>query len=1096
MAFPPGAQIRPELILATYEAFAAQFIAPRIITARAPLSAAIYQTPRRQALSEALNASFRPINLGHRWGPKWSTCWFKLKADARQTRALSTTNLALRFSTDTEALLYINRTPHQGLDVNRDTALLPIATARALLAGKETLLVEAACNHPFGAVGLPWESDDTKRRWESETPGHFLACELINTDAQIQALHRDYTFAIALARELLPEVPPMFAPSAPWAPGAKPWQDARAEQLLEALRRATELLKDRATNLSSIALSASRLLRAAFNVRPGGSTPLCHAVGHAHIDTAWLWPLDETRRKCQRTFSNVLRLMERDSRFVFLCTQAQQYAYIERDAPALFKQIAARVREGRWEPGGGAWVEPDCNVPSGESLARQLLHGCRYFTSRFGEKAGAQRHLFLPDTFGFPAQLPQLMQLASLDTFITNKLSWNDTNPFPHTTFRWLAPDGTSVLAHQTPGYDYNATLSPRELRRGITNHRTKQLASTNNPTTTGPRYLQPFGFGDGGGGPTEAMLHAAHTSAHCEGLPVVQLSRTDDFAQALHNDEAAAKRTGLSLPEHRGELALELHRGTLTTQSWIKQANRQAEDDLRLTELLLAGSPRPLKSAERTRALKDLDEAWKLLLLNQFHDILPGSSIAQVYDDARAQFDRINVLISPWLDRGIALWTSALNTKGIKRPIVCFNPASTARGSVFSEGAAAFVAGADALSCELIDAAGAAPAEVIPVKLDADTKRRTAILDNGLLRAVIDPLGQITSLRAVGSDLSPNHTRELCASTGVMNALTLYEDHPRQWEAWDIDAATLRHPIPQLTPATTWEVLDAGPARVAIRVVRPVGQSSEIEQTISFSTESRSLEIRSRVRWNEDRRLLRAEFATSVESSHAHYQTQFARVARPALGSTARDSATFESATHRWVAALDTLGGVGVLNDHKYAACATHQPGSHRLTLEMTLLRAANYPAVSADRGEHEFTYALCIPHPLAPFAGLDSEAESLHRSLFLREAKPNQQGLTGGSWSPLTVDFDEPASVTVSALKFAEDNDGSLIIRIAETAGSPSEISIDWNLPITSVEPVNILERPLKGPQRPQAFKHASRQGRTTLRIAPFQIVTLRAR
>ncbi len=1095
----------------TFDTLGATVIAPAIIRDRAPLQAQAFQAREPVSFEAAARAKGRPVKPGWEWGPKWSTCWFRLEGAAPPPRR--GTELALRFSTDTEAQLWIDGVPHQGLDVNRDLALLPRALANR--SGGLVLHVEAACNHPFGADGLQWDTPETHRRWTGPTPGRFIAAELVRVDDTVRRLHVAWVLATQLARELLPPPPPITTHSQRF-PENLPWQDGRVEELLSALRSAWREIDPR--DPASGAGRALQILEAALHRAPAASTTVCHAVGHAHIDTAWLWPLRETRRKCLRTFSNVLRLMERYPQFQFLCSQAQQYAFVEADSPELFRQISRRVREGRWEPGGAMWIEPDCNVPSGESLVRQILHGTRYWEARFGPR-GRQRFLYLPDTFGFPPCLPQIMAQSGLDTFITNKMSWNDTSPMPETTFIWRGLGGAEVTAHFTPGNDYNATNSARELRRGQTNHRTKQLPSVEpargKPVgSSGARWLQPFGFGDGGGGPTDWMIENAQHAQACDGLPRVRQSSATAFCDALQADLASALSRGEEIPSWSGELYLELHRGTLTTQAWLKQANREAEDALRLAELLLAGAPTLASPDSWRRAKADLDAAWKLLLLNQFHDILPGSSITMVYDDARRDHARIRELVAPLIEEGIDRWAASADTRGLAKPLLAFNPACSRRAGFVGEGSRRRVIGAPALGMRVGEAQ--APAPVGAASVRADPKARRAVLENDMLRAELDSLGQVTSLKLKDPALSGEIAGEFAcaASHGPLNQLALFEDRPRLWDAWDIDDSHAWKSSIEARPATRWRVVERGPARASVEVTRPLGVASELTQTISLDQGSRRLDIRSRVDWREEHRLLRALFPTDIISDRASFQTQFGRLERPTHVNTPRDRAAFEGAVQRWMDVSDPQRGLAVLNDCKFGGSARTAPpaggraaggGGAGVVLALSLLRSATYPDPQADRGRHEFAYALC-PHLGGPgWAGLDEEAEALHRPVLVRPLPARQGGSNGrrgagtggrgtpelvGDWSPVEIDAEGPMCVQVSAFKPAEDTGRAIILRLVDTVGSGGEVNLRWNIPLKTLGPVDLLERAIKLP----GFGHDHAAGRTSLRLGPFQIVTLR--
>jgi alpha-mannosidase len=420
--------------------YAKQVLEPAVFGPGVRLHVGVLQSLEPILHGEAQRGTYQPVDIGWRWGPVWSTAWFRLTG--RVPREMRGRRVVLRFSSGTEALLWRDGVPHCGFDVNHDLAVLfgPAAGNEEIY-----LLIEAACNHPLGASPFWWLEAEFNQRWAEAKPGRLERCEIAAYDPAVWRLWRRFEFA----RQLM-----LLCPQ----------EQKRGHQLCAALNQASELIDD--GDVAGTAAAASEVLVTALRGAGLPTRTTCYAVGHAHIDTAWLWTFREARRKCLRTFATALRLVEDYPHFHFLCSQAQQYAWVQEQSPELFQQIAARVREGRWEAGGGMWVECDCNLPTGESLVRQILHGTRYWEKTFGEHA-RQRHLYLPDTFGFSAALPQIMALAGLDTFITNKMSWNESNEFPHTTFRWRGLDGTEVLAHCTPGRDYNATNTPLELQRG-----------------------------------------------------------------------------------------------------------------------------------------------------------------------------------------------------------------------------------------------------------------------------------------------------------------------------------------------------------------------------------------------------------------------------------------------------------------------------------------------------------------------------------------------------------------------------------------------------------------------------------------------------
>lgn len=1079
--------------LASLEVFRREVIAPAAITDRAPLDAAAFQCPEPVAFDTARRARFKPVRAGWHWGPAWSTCWFRLRGRVPSSRR--GLPLHLHFNSGTEALLWAGPgDPAHGFDANRHLAPLAARPGHPL-----ELFVEAACNHPLGVAPLPWGHADLAPRWNSPTPGHFTAAELVVVDPALQRLDRAWAFAIALARELLPPPPPITTHSDLF-PANLPWQNPRCEGLLSALRAAHRLIDPHDPRRGAAA--ALRVLESALRSPPAGSTTLCHALGHAHIDTAWLWPLRETRRKCLRTFSNVLSLMARHPGFRFIASQAAQYAMVEADAPALFRRIARRVASGQWEPAGAMWVEPDCNIPSGESLVRQVLHGCAYWADRFGPRT-PQRVLFLPDTFGFPPCLPTIMRGCGLDTFITSKIAWNDTTPFPHTTFSWRGLDGSEVLSHFTPGNDYNATNSPRELRRGQANHRTLQIPARDDRgrAFAGARWLQPFGFGDGGGGPTDAMIDHAQWSAECEGLPRVRMTTAHDFARALHHDVLAARRAGTATPVWSGELYLERHRGTLTSQAAVKRANREAEDRLRLAELLLAGSPTPVPRAALARAARRLDEAWKLVLLNQFHDILPGSSVAPVYADARADHARALAIADDLIADGLARWAGALGGGGRASPVMIVNPVSARTVADAALPSGRRVVCAPALGARVVEGrpTGRSGTDASPggpgVTVTASSDARTAVLANDHLLARIDHLGRVTSLRVLDEEGSPGP--ELVAPDAAMLDLVLHEDRPRAWDAWDIDDTHAWKPLPQTAPATRWRVSARGGERGCIEITRPIGQRSTCRLSIALARGMRRLAIHARIDWRERRQLLRAEFPTSIRAERASFQTQFGRHTRPVHANTPAEAAAFEVPVRRWIDASDARHGVALLNTSTFGGSARAGPNG-TCVIALSLLRSPTYPDPDADQGAHDVHLAL-LPHegPLA-WANVDEEAEAMHRPL-LAFPLPVRSARRAGptEWAPVEIESDTPAYVEVTALKPAHDGRG-VILRLAETAGAGTDVVIRWNIPARRVTAADLLERDPRSPGAGQSIsgvRHDPRRRTTRLALHPFQIATLRA-
>lgn len=1034
-----------EIAIKRLAVFLRDVVEPAVFPSRHPLvtGACLLEDPKSPPLTPgvASRRRFRTVEPGWTWGPKWATCWFRLRG--RVPEFFQGAEVTLRFSSGTEALLWTPKgdehVPERGFDVNRDSL---IVLPRAQGGERLEFLIEAACNHPFGVTGFEWDDPEVHARWNGPNPGRLLLSELAVYERTIDEFSQRFAFVLSLAQEQAKDSP-------------------LRTRCVRALEEAERAFLQR-TPIAA-ASEATKPLEEFLRRGEGGGE--CIAVGHAHLDTAWLWPLRETRRKCLRTFSNVLSLMDQFPKFRFLCSQAQHYAWVEEQSPDLFRRITRRVREGRWEPQGAMWVEPDLNVPSGESIVRQIQHADRYWRSRFGEIA-RQRMLFLPDTFGFPASIPQIMRLAGLDTFVTNKLHWNSTNVWPHVTWKWKGIDDSEVLAHNTPGADYNAVNTPKELRRGMINaKRTPQVRT----------WLQPFGYGDGGGGPTERSIRFAELSKHCDGLPSVSLGGVKQFLDRLQRDVRNADARGERVPTWKGELYLELHRGTLTSQAWIKRANRRAEDALFLAELLLTGCVGSA-SVEGKRQ-KKVDGLWRTLLLNQFHDILPGSSIGWVYDDARLDFEALSQSTKRISDQALTSVARSLSTKEMTRPFFAVNPSSAARREVVDiQSRPAWVEACTPLGVSVIEPRRTPPRGVQPVRT---TSRR---LSNGVISAAIDSDGCITSLCAVAPGA------ELCdrasGKVAPMNRLMIYEDRPHMWDAWDIDANYETLPLPLVYKPSSIRVTANGGLRGEIQVTRKLGERSRIVQTYRLDAGSPRLDIVSRVEWNESHKLLRALFPTSVRSDHITCEIQFGHNARPTKPRNTWDAAKFEFCAHRFVDLSMRGKGMALLNDCKYGHSCKGG------TIGLSLLRSPKHPDPNADMGVHEFTYSL-MPHAGNwRMAGVLDQADALNRPLLVRPARADARGSGAAEWSPVTVCTSSGSGRPIVS-SITRDVHERTLVRLYEAHGAKVRASIQWHMPTRSARVVDLLGNSVADSR----VRHDATTGVTSFALRPFEILTLEA-
>jgi alpha-mannosidase len=972
--------------------FQNEVLAPASIAARGPCRVDVWQTQERCLPSQAREEAFEPVQLGWRWGPAWSTAWFRVDGQVPEGEGTP----AVRFSSGTEALLYQGDVPYQGLDANH-------TVARLASDAEPPLLIEAACNLPLGISTFWWDEAELRARWQEQAPGRLEFAEFIRIDEAVETMRTQWDFA----RKLL---------------SALPRDSSRGQQIADALHAAM------AAFASNGAAAASEVLTAAIEDGAPTSTQ-CAAIGHAHIDTAWLWGIGETIRKCSRTFATMLRHMERHDDFVFLCSQPQQYAWIAHHHPDLFKQIAARVSEGRWDASGAMWVEPDCLIPSGESLIRQILHGTAWWADQFG-KAAPQRHLYLPDTFGFPASLPQIAAQAGLDTFITNKIAWNEVNAFPHVTFKWRGIDGTELVSHMTPGHNYNSEIAPSDL-----------LAAERNVTELDQgrpsHWLQPFGYGDGGGGPTEMQIARVHASARCGGLPRTGFSRVDALCEHLHADADA-------LPVWDGELYMEGHRGCYTSHRWLKDLNLRVEEGLRVAEAV---------ACEEAAPEVTLQDPWRLLLLNQFHDILPGSSINEVYVSAWAQLANAQSMIDEALEP-------------VRQGFQVYNPASTERSGVIVLGPEEdlthyWIDGVQPLSSTtLIDHL---PSSVKPVQVAQRS------LDNGLIRVEFGDDGTIHLLRGIDAAIPVN-----LSGSGVlhpMNVLHLFEDRPRQWDAWNLDHDYASAPVAIDAPARV-EVTSAGPFRGVIEVVRSLGSASSVTMRYTLDAGARRLDIEADVDWKESRRVLRVGFQTGIRSRHATCGIQFGAISRPTHRNTSWEQAQFEVPGHRWVDLSEPGRGLAVLED------GIHGRSLKDAEIGLTLLRAPVFPDPTADRGEHTMRWAL-MPHAGDwRAAGVDAEAEAVTRRFL-----PGFDEVI----APFRLETIGEVAVEIAAVKPAEDGNGR-IVRLVEKHGGHGTAVLRFPRGTGTVSACDVLERPVQGV--PVIRDDAA----VRVPLRPFGIVSLR--
>ncbi|TFD65625.1 alpha-mannosidase [Cryobacterium ruanii] len=1012
------------LVEARLNRFVRERLQPAIYRATSPLTVTAWMAPGEPvSFAEAVSHPFTPFEVGEAWGRPWGTVWFHLTGivppgwgDAADTRIevvidLGFTTAVPGFQAEGTAYSPDGRLIKGVESLNRTVSV----TGSTI-----DLYVEAAANPNIAADF----SFTPTRLGDIDTAGSapiysLRQADVAQRDTQAWQLVQDVFALDGLRLEL---------------PAASP----RRANILRALERCLDLLDP--DDVGGTAAAGRAELAEVLASPANASSHRVHAVGHAHIDSAWLWPVRETVRKVARTFSNVLDLIDRHPDFVFAASSAQQYAWLKDHYPQLFERVKRAVAAGNFVPVGGMWVESDTNMPGGEALARQFLAGKQFFMREFGVEP---LEVWLPDSFGYSAALPQIVRAAGSRWFLTQKLSWNDTNLFPHHSFLWEGLDGSRVFTHFPPVADYNAQLSGLELARAERLFAEKGVANTS---------LVPFGWGDGGGGPTEEMIAAAHRTRSLEGSPTVELSSPRRFFEAAEAEYAAP-------PVWSGELYLEFHRGTLTSQAHTKQGNRRSEHLLREAELW-ATTAFIRAGTEYPRAA--LENAWQTVLLQQFHDILPGSSIAWVHRQAEREYARVVGVLEGVIEASVR----ALCGPGDAAVVLNAGPYASA--------------GVPALGGSVH--ADATPADATPTEVTISRTPEGWVLANRHVVVTIDMDGLFTSV------YDRQHNREVVPIGARANLLTLHRDTPTEWDAWDIDTPHARL-FEALTDADSVEKLEQLPVgRVGVRVIRRFGASSLTEE-VTLADDSTAIDLTFTIDWHERQKLLRLNFALDVKADQAASEIQFGHIFRPTHANTSWDAARFETVAHRWVHVGEPGFGVAVANDSTYghtimrtvfSASKTDAAPRAGTTVSLSLLRAPLYPDPSADQGRHELRLTVRVGANIP-----DAISEGYRLNLRLRT-------LTGMGATPIEplVTANNPA-VVIEAVKLAEDGSGDVIVRVYEAHGTRVHARVIRSFSAVEAYETDLLERRVA-----PAALIATEDAALTLELRPFQLLTLRYR
>ena len=934
------------------------------------------------SFKDRLDGKYTAITEGENWGKAWESAWFKLTAKVPEDWAgmdiyaeLDFSGEGLVFDAEGKALQGI--TNGSIWDPNFARNLVPLKHVCA----DETLelWIEAAANSLFGVYLDADPDQDNESRF-----GYF--------DAKVEKIRlgvfsRDVWHLwldMRVIRGLILRLPE---------------ESVRRARVIRAANDAINIYLDNPEN----AAAARKALETELGKPASASDLKVSAVGHAHIDTGWLWPVRETIRKCARTFATQLSLMEEYPDYIFGASQPQHYAFIKQHYPDIYTGIKRAVKKGQWELQGAMWVEADANLISGESMIRQILHGKNFYMDEFGVNVD---NLWLPDVFGYSAALPQILKQSGVDFFLTQKLSWNQYNEFPHHTFKWRGIDGTEILTHFPPENTYNSELDTEFLIPAQTNFKERAFID---------EFISLFGVGDGGGGPKPENIELGRRMQNLEGSPRVKFGSARDFFHRLGSYED-------KLETWSGELYMEAHRGTLTSQALVKKANRQLEQQLRAVEYLWSLLPLDAYPA------RELDQIWKTTLLNQFHDIIPGSSINAVYQVTHREH-------ADCLDQCQSLITSAAEKLFMK------SKDSLVLVNILHDAVSQSIQLPDSWkNCNVADEDG----NPVPVQLENEhpvalvsvkpysyltlrksdgslpdvRERNSLILENEQVRYEFAEDGSLLSgvLKTNGMNIiEPGQAG---------NRFSLYEDRPNNWDAWDIDIF-YQDAVCVQPAADSWQPGPAGAVRCGLRFDYHFANSS-MTQAVFLDSKTARLDFLTTVDWREKHKMLRVAFPVDVYFDQASYDIQYGYVKRPTHQNTSWDKARFEVAAHRYADLSDNDKGVALLNDCKYG----HR--IHNNVIDLNLLRSPNNPDPDADQGLHEFKYCL-FPH-----AG-----DLIHSDVINQAAAINQKLIVLAGYS--SIGKQPPVSVTgngisLESVKKAEKED-CLILRIVETLGCHSK-------------------------------------------------------
>lgn len=946
-----------------------------------------FLTPEPVPFAERKRGRAHAFRLGERWGELWDCAWVNVRG--RVPDDLKAQETVMLFDCGGEALVVdAEGAPVRGL-TNVDSTFEPsLGQAGKVVfpldgVREVDLWLDLACNDLFGSL-----------RGGVLSQAHIATCNVALRDLYYDA------WVLADLLKCLER------------------SSARFKRVLACLSEALNALRD----YSAEAVARCRQALAVELLKQGGDPAMSVVgIGHAHIDLAWLWPIRETKRKGARTFATALDQLARYPDYYFGASQPQLFQWVKEDYPQLYARVQRQVQEGRFEIQGDMWVEADTNVPSGESLVRQFLYGRRFFQREFGQTT---QMLWLPDVFGYNGNLPQIMHKSGVDYFMTQKLSWNEHNPFPHHTFIWHGIDGSSVLAHMLPEETYNGPAAPRSIRR---------IEMAYHEAGVCDKALMLFGIGDGGGGSGEEHLERLRRIKNLSGIaPVTQGNAIDFFRHIDHGRER--------YPHYHGELYLEKHQGTLTTQARNKWFNRKLENALRELEFVAS---RRWFYGEGDYPAARLDAIWQEVLLYQFHDILPGSSIKRVYDESVARYQALLAEVEQLIRANLTQRGTFVihNLSGFDREEWLMLADTPVRVAV------------PAFGYRVIDEAVATP---LP-----DIIAQTQRLENDLLRVEFNAQGHIVAL------VDKQAGRSLLQPGTVGNRLAVYDDICG--DCWDIDITYRQRDADGFVLADTSAYREGAAAVVEQRYRYG---SSTLTQKISLLPGSKRLTFDTRVDWHESEKMLRTAFAVNVQSERVSCDIQFGKIQRSARVNNVYDAAQFEICAHKWIDYSQPDYGVALLNDSKYGHYAKDG------VLDLNLLRSQHYPGVNADVGEHRFSYAL-FPHCGDEVVGEVNREAYLFNNPLRVLVSEGEQDANRASF----IACDSP-HICLETVKRAEEMP-ALAVRAYEFDGVQATATIQLPAGVTRCYLANLMETVEE--------EIAVVEGSVTLTFTPFEIKTL---